>query len=275
MSAKEERVKATLEKVLGVRVEQHDDNSRPSMYDLEIRYEDRPWAAIEVTSDADERALSTLGTLTKRGRFLWQSPRLGLTWGLHTRSDVLVQALEGVVEDSLAAFEAGGLRAVDDDTFQEQLAYERFAGQKLDNAGLEAWRALSAVGVIRASASEAETPAIAVFPELGGGSWDGGADLVVDWIEEFCARPASADNLAKLERSGAAETHLAVFAHLSDELWAVCSAIEDRPGTGVLPSREPQLPAAVGNIWLFTTPSRGGALTWSRSGGWQRVSISG
>lgn len=275
LSIKEEIVRATVERALGVRVRQHDDGSQPGMYDLDICYSDRTWGALEVTSDADERALDTLGTLSKRERDLWEPTQLRMSWGLHTQSHVSVKSLEADLEPSLVLFEANGMRMVDDYVIEEQAVARHLAGGKPNDDIVGAWSKLRAAGVIRAFAADAQRPVISVHPEMGGGSWDRNADVVSNWIEEFCAAPERADNIEKLSRVRDREAHLAVFVHLSNDLWSVWSAIEDRRNTGVLPMRTPLLPAPITTIWLFSTPAgdNSTALTWKIHDGWSRVPV--
>lgn len=275
LSIKEEIVRATVENALGVPVEQYDDGSQPGMHDLAICFGDDVRGAVEVTSDADEQALSTLGTLHKRGRNLWEPAQLRLSWALQTKADVSVKGLETDVELSLARFEDNGLRTVDDYAVEDWAEHQLRTRGEADNEVVRAWRRLRAAGVIRAIGGDAQRPAVSVHPEIGGGSWDGNADVVTDWIEAFCSAPENADNIQKLSRAGAREAHLAVFAHLRDDLWEVCSAIDDRRNAGVLPSLAPILPTPITTIWLFCTPALGGstALTWGQDHGWSRVPI--
>jgi hypothetical protein len=275
LSAEEKIVRSTVGNALGVPVVQYDDGSKPGMYDLDICYDTRSWGALEVTSDTDGLARSTLSTLYKRNRDVWEPGSLRWSWGVQASAHVMVKDLEAVVEDSLAKFEAEGLRTVDDGIISDRIVRIAISGSDARDSVVGAWRSLRATGVIRVSAVESDNPAVHVYVEAGGGSWDGRADLVCDWIESFCAAPSCADNLEKLAKADGREAHLAVFARLSNELWEVWNAIDDAQDGLILPERAPQLPRPLKVVWLFSTPTRGGrsALTWSSESGWSRVPI--
>lgn len=274
-SIEEELVRLTVRQALGVPVEQHDDQSQPGMYDLDICYSDRPWAALEVTSDVDRMAMSTLGTLDKRNRSSWESSRITRDWGLYTTSHVSVRALEREVEDALALFEQSGLHQLDEYALQERYAIAMLTGARPD-AVVTAWAGLHQAGVISAYSYEAAgKPTVSVYTNVGGGGWNGDPDVVVPWIEGFCRDPERADNLLKLSRAADIDgAHLAVLARLRDDLFEVWSALDAYRRPELLPTRAPTLPSPITAVWLFARPPRGSsALTWSQGNGWRRVQV--
>lgn len=66
---------------LGLDVDAHDDNSEPSMYDLNIRYPGRSPGAVEVTAAADPDSIALGRSIYDRER--WIQPNLAGGWLAH------------------------------------------------------------------------------------------------------------------------------------------------------------------------------------------------
>jgi hypothetical protein len=233
------------------------------MYDLEIRYNDRPVAPAEVTSDVDEKAAATLNTLYKMDeKGAWAAPSLERNWSLQTVMGLNLKKLKAHAEKSLRVLEQAGFTQ-----FEAQVHRWRAGDQAVSDAANK----LADCGVERAVSSPGRSETrIEVLPALGGGSWDGSAELVVEWINEFVASPRCADNLKKLTVAGATEGHLAVYAHMTQVSWPVWRALIDHYGTQVVPTTLPALPTPITHLWLFPSPGGTTGLAYDPLQSWYR-----
>jgi hypothetical protein len=89
---------------------------------------------------------------------------------------------------------------LDDSTATYRRVESQFTGLSGTDPVVDAWLAVRNMGVIRAMsyAHSGGIAAISVHVQLGGGSWDGSADAIADWIGVFAAGPTRGDNLLKL-----------------------------------------------------------------------------
>lgn len=76
LRSEEEWVRALLQGVLRVPVQEHDDGSRPGMYHLDVQYPDRSPAAVEIVAAADQEAMAFSRTRAER----WQVEGLVGGW---------------------------------------------------------------------------------------------------------------------------------------------------------------------------------------------------
>ncbi|MGV4985487.1 hypothetical protein ACVB8X_23170 [Streptomyces sp. NRAIS4] len=233
------------------------------MYDLAIRYADRPPAPVEVTSDVDEKAAGTINTLDKMyGQDAWNAPSLERSWALQTVLTPNLRQLKRHAERSLRELELAGLTQ-----FESQVHRWESSGQ----AATAAAETLASCGVERAfSSPDQREPQIRVYPTLGGGSWNGSAEYIVERVNEFVTAPRCADNLRKLTVPGAEEGHLAVYAHMTGVPWEVWRALVDHYGTQVVPAAIPELPTPVTHLWLFPSPGETTGLAYDPAQGWYR-----
>lgn len=271
-SPEEEFVRACLERALGVPVTHHDDNSEPSMYDLEINYVDRPAAPVEVTSDANRKAMGTLKSLPKYDDGFWSAPTLQNSWLLHTHKTPPLKPLYAQAEKTLATLERLGISDFEDWHVEK---WERQRDRKTPGAdqAAEAGQLLRKCGIIRASATPAGSngAVIALAIELGGGAWTGSGESIVPWIESFTSDPTCSDNIRKL--AGAGEAHLAVYAHMNSVPYPVWRALEDHRDAGVLPTTAPNLTSPITHVWLFPVPQASTGVAWAPDRGWFRFPL--
>ena len=98
----EKVVAATIAATLGLRVEQHDDGSRPGMHDLNIVTADGGPAAVEVTAAADPDSIQ-LWKLVNGQDERWTVPNLQGGWMLHleptARARRLLKELPAFLEE--------------------------------------------------------------------------------------------------------------------------------------------------------------------------------
>ena len=86
-----------------------DDGTLSRMYDLEIRYADRPWAPAEVTSHVHEPTEAVLARISANDGGIWPAPTLYLRWLINVGVNTNIKVLRAVLEPSLASAEAVGL----------------------------------------------------------------------------------------------------------------------------------------------------------------------
>ena len=99
----EEKVAAaTIAATLGVRVEQHDDGSRPGMHDLNVMTAGETSAAVEVTAAADPDSIQLWKLVNGRDE-RWTVPNLQGGWMLHleptARAKRLLKELPAFLEE--------------------------------------------------------------------------------------------------------------------------------------------------------------------------------
>jgi hypothetical protein len=242
----------------GLPVEQHDDGSRPSMYDLTITYPAGSIGAVEITAAADAQQLELWKLVGGRGK-RWTEPDLVGGWQVRilpsTRGKNLRQHLPGL----LLELERAGTRVVrGDSTATDRLT--ALAGQ---------------LGIVQAQqASTAHPGSIYVMPpekpleELGGFSPVTGDPLAV-WLSGWIVEPSRSDNIRKLATSDARERHLFVLVPGFNRAPFAVNDLLMVPGAP-LPAVAPTLPSGVTHIWAMSTWSTGDGFRWSPDSGWTR-----
>lgn len=102
LRGEEKVVAATIAATLGLRVEQHDDGSRPGMHDLNILTANRGLAAVEVTAAADPDSIQLWKLVNGRDE-RWTVPNLQGGWMLHleptARAKRLLQEVPAFLEE--------------------------------------------------------------------------------------------------------------------------------------------------------------------------------
>ncbi|HEU5152047.1 MAG TPA: hypothetical protein VFU19_16250 [Iamia sp.] len=245
----------TMSAALDATVEIHDDNSQPSMHDLEIAYPDGRLAVGEVTSNTDGASVALWKHINSGDR--WIDPNLEGGWALSLRPEAQGTAVQRFVPIILRLLEGMGVRRVepDDDDFAPAWSQQLFQ-----------------LGV--ASASQHETAfAGSIYvtleqpSERSGGVVDQtGADLS-RWIGEFLAEPKLADVRSKLARAEVDERHaFVVVPGFSTAPFGVVNLLWDG---SYLPITDPVLPMEVTDVWIATTWSVPQGVRWSSSVGWQ------
>lgn len=235
-----------LSTALGVRVEQHDDGSRPSMFDLLITYPDGRRAAAEVVSTRDPHALGLAAAIHKRG--YTPCPELARTWMVWVTPQARIKDLARVAPAHLAQLERDGV-------------------DRLPRDWHPAWPAeLRSLGAAscRSSPPTRDRPAGFHLVQYPSGVWSPPGDVVVQEADKFLA--ATHDVSAKLLASGLTERH-AVLVVTVDQLGPFV-AIKD----GALPARSPTLPNGVDCLWMITMsmpPIR--AVYWLGDGEWHNI----
>ena len=188
---------------LRVSVEEHDDNSQPRMYDLRIRYPDRPVAAVEVTAAADSEAIQ-LWKLVKGSDERWLVEGLAGGWMVLLRPAARARRVLSELPSLLGELEAKKIRWLDaDDSDRNELV-----------------RRASALGIASASQGGTDYPGsvyltIELPGERSGGVVSDSGNPVAEWVGRFLREPGNADVLRKLKTSGADERHASCSCRVS------------------------------------------------------------
>ena len=242
----------------GCTVDQHDDGSEPSMYDLTITYPDGHLGAVEVTAAVDAQPLELWKLVRRQGK-PWTEPALAGGWLVRVqpsaRANNLVRQLPGLLRD----LERDGRRAVSGDQ------------ASTDQASVAAGQ----LGIVQALQGPTEHPgSIYIMPperpleQMGGYSPSTG-DPLAHWLSEWVSDPSRTDNLRKLERSGAPERHLFLLVPGFNSGSFAVSDLLIAPGAP-LPTIPPALPAEITHVWAASTWDSGDGFRWSPDAAWER-----
>lgn len=239
---------------IGAQVVLHDDGSAPSMYDLEIRYTDGRRGAVEVTAAEDEQLRADYGAI-QGPRSVIEDERLTGGWLVLLRSGARVKAARAALPDLLVRFEAAGLDDVS--LYRQRKEADTWAHDALDSLGVTDTRA----GSVRPGM-------VALLPALRVAWLSSDPEDVVAFAERFAAsRP---DNLHKLGDSGAAERHLFMWGGDVPQDWPSMRPL----GLDIeaLPSRAPQLPPEITDVWVAAQGERPSRIVhWNAREGWHEA----
>ena len=246
-----EAAKAIIAAHTGARIVTYDDQSKPSMRDLEIHYADGHRAAVEVTASEDQQRAADFGALHKQSVIHDQRLRQG--WLVLLRPGAQVNRARAGLPDILVQFEGAALTEVtvhDDD--HAKWARELLGSVNADTAKVGTMRpgTIGLTGPMRVEWLSSD-------PED-----------VVTFVERFAAsRP---DDLSKLRNSGAAERHLFVWGGVFPQDWASLRPLQ--LDIAALPSRAPRLPPEITHVWVAADGERPSRIVhWSPDGGWQEA----
>jgi len=107
----EKVVAATIAATLGLRVEQHDDGSRPGMHDLNIMAVEGGPAAVEVTAAADPDSIHLWKLVNGRDE-RWTVPNLQGGWMLHLKPTARAKRLLNELPAFLEELEGEGVTEI-------------------------------------------------------------------------------------------------------------------------------------------------------------------
>jgi hypothetical protein len=264
----EEAVRARLQTILGVDVEQLDFGGGASIADLKIAaYPDRDHAPVEVTSDGDTRLMAGLNYKGDRN---WPATTLNSSWKLVCIGDVPAwKKVQAESETLVKVLEGAGI-----DDFHPGIAKSLYFRGMIDEADRAVWEALNRLHELRIGSgrttytSNGEPPTIEIV--LGtGGPWDMTADAVAAWATAFVNDPSRSDNVRKLDRGGA-ESHLAVHVSYESAGFNVVRGVNDEYRMGILPADDPDLPHTITDLWIAYWFGATDVLHWQRARGWTR-----
>jgi hypothetical protein len=258
LRSEEAWVKACIERALpNVTVDQHDDGSQPSMYDLKITYQNGATAAVEITAAMDEQQIRVRMSTRGRGQ-RWQEPSLAGGWIVTVSASSVPKDFNRQLTGLLGDLEAASLVAVRGDRSS--------SNQLVARAG--------ALGVMEATQWQTAYPgSIYVMPErpldLSANYAPSTGDELANWLGPWVADPKRSDNLRKLANSGTSEGHLFILVPSFSLAPGTVDNLLIEPGAP-LPEVAPQLPPEVTHIWAMSTWDSGDGFRWSAGEGWTR-----
>jgi hypothetical protein len=253
----EERwVKACIEAALwGVEARQHDDNSRGGMHDLDLIRDGDRFGAVEVTAAADAESIELWKLVNQSGE-RWIEPSLSGGWTVCLLPAARAKQLRNRLPLLLGELERRGIKEIG----------RRHRTDRFDAV-------LSELGIVTAHQGGTDFPGsiylmIELPHERSGGFIGDTGDPLAAWLSGWLLERDQADNLAKLQRSGARERHL--FLILPGFTTAPFTAAEllMRSNETPLPTIPPELPSAVTHVWAMSTWETRHGLRWSPDHGW-------
>lgn len=261
LRAEERVVAATIAATLGLKVEQHDDGSRPGMHDLNILAADGTLGAVEVTAAADPDSIQLWKLVNSRDE-RWTVPYLQGGWMLQLEPTARAKRLLNDLPAFLRELEARGIAEI--------------PRQRRRDEGPESVEGRArALGIVSGNQSTTDFPGsiyltIERSPERTGGLVDSTGSAVPGWVRDFLLDPHQRDVLDKLGRSGASERHAFILVPgfsiapfgVMDMLW--------RDDRYAVPTTRPHLPEQVTHVWLMAFWAVGSGLRWSPKSGWER-----
>jgi hypothetical protein len=252
----EEWARSFLANALGVSVVAYDDNSRPGMFDLQIAYRDREPGAVEVAAAADPASLALWNELQPAGR--WIEPDLAGGWAVGLDRSTDVRQLRRKLPALLRELERRGMRALLD-SYPPAPLYER----------------ARELGITHAYQSPTTSFPGSVYwtidlpTEQSGGFVADSTDALSEWVGRFLHDEKRARVRRKLAASGASERHaFIVVVGFSDLDFSVTEPLmrDDPP----LPSRRPDLPDEITDVWVASTWSSGSVFHWCEAKDWSK-----
>lgn len=229
----------------GVTVNQHDDGSRQSMYDLVLIRDESPFGCCEVTAVPDAASTALWNELNAGER--WIEPDLVGGWLLTLKPGCLAKELRRRIPGLLRRLESG-------------------------RNDIETYVTLQSLGVLRSQQGATNFPgsiytSVEPTTDFTSGNAVGTADRLVEWFNDWVRRSEQADNLHKLRSSGLAERHLFVIVpDFTSAPYPVCELLakDDIP----LPLVPPKLPNGITHLWFMSTWHSGPILHWAP--GWTK-----
>jgi hypothetical protein len=243
----------------GVTVGQHDDNTAPSMHDLDLSVGGgRTFGAMEVSAAVDAELIECRRPLDGRGdrRIV---PELVGGWMIHVRPNARAKLLLRELPLLLQALEKDGSTTI------------RLRSAERNELTVK----LNELGVVSAQQSRTRFPgSVYVMPEIPrdrrGGFVASTGDALSEWIAEWIMEPSRSDNLDKLRRSAARERHLFVIVpgFVSTAPFSAMDLLM-RPDAP-LPTVSPGLPSEVTHVWVMSRWANGHGFRWSPEHEWER-----
>lgn len=243
----------------GVEVRIHDDGSQAGMHDLDILYSVDRSGAVEVTTATDPGSTELWRLINPPG-FPWIEPGLRGGWFLTLSPTASARRLRAELPSLLADLEASGVA---------------------EFSGAGDWRARSddraeRLRIVHGAQGGTSRPGSIYFTielplEQSGGAVPETGDPVAAWVSEWTKDPVRSDNLSKLGRSHCQERHLVVILRgFSGTPFGVAGLLM-RDGAP-LPEIDPELPAEVTHLWVWSGWNSGDVFRWTRQLGWTRAS---
>jgi hypothetical protein len=258
LSGEERWAQACIQQALpGSQVEQHDDGSKPSMYDLKILYPDDTVGAVEVTAAADAEQIELWKLVGGRGK-RWIDSSLAGGWLVRILPSTRARVLHEQLPDLLRELESRGVRAVRGN----RSSGDQFTAKAGELRIVEARQGATAYpGSIYVMIDQPLERMGGFLPATG--------DPLAAWLGEWLADPSRQDNLYKLMCSGACERHIFVLVPgFTSAPFAITHLLIDSGAP--LPTIAPALPSGITHVWAMSMWDTGDGFRWSPDNGWER-----
>jgi hypothetical protein len=237
-----------LQVALGAEVDPHDDGSRPSMYDLAVRYPDGRLAAAEVVSTRDRHAMMQLDAARARG--YTHDARLTRSWRVILEERAKLKRVALGIVPLLLRLEADGIDSVGRGGW---LPYR----EDLSAARIESCWSFEP--------TDMHPPGYYLWPPPKG-AFVGDGEHIVRECDQFLATVP--DVPARLVASRLPERHAVVV--VTVDRFDLFVALE----SGALPTTPPTLPDGVDCLWLLTFKSPPmPAVYWLGDGIWRQMTL--
>lgn len=253
MRGEEQWVGACIEAALtGVKVEQHDDGSRPSMYDLDLLRDEVPLGACEVTAAADAESIELWNIINGSDK-RWIEPGLLGGWIVTVTPRCRAKRLRRELPALLRTLETVTAGREGED------ARDHLDGLDVMSAHRSGTDFPGSIYVTLQRAAERTGGAV---PSTGNG--------LVTWLNGWMREPAQQHNLEKLRSADRPERHL--FVLLPGFTTAPFNVTDLLVRDGApLPDVAPTLPSGISHVWTMSTWSSGDVFRYSE-GRWMRTS---
>lgn len=239
-------------RVLGAEVEHYDRDGRQGVIDAVLHFPDGRQAALEVSSIGPQDEARITGALNAQ-HHRRDIPGLSRVWSVDVPSDFRPRDLP-LVDAALLRCERSGFGSLDDALWDDE-------SRVLLTEGVSAFT-VSVTG---------PTVPKAYVHVHGPGGWEGrGIEPLPDELAAHLDAPEMQDNLAKLAASGIEERHLFLMVRPSALSFPVYDSLSFG---GPLPTRPPQLPAVLTEVWLASELIAGGIICATANGEWRREPI--
>lgn len=259
----EEWAQRVITLALGCRVEQHDDNSAPSMFDLRVGPADAPSRAIEVVGAIDEERTKTWNTGIAEGSI----ELAGVTgdWTITIEPGAMFRGLRRDLPQLLESLQASGLTNLPVDHMARR--YHRAFYDRLVDLKVRYVSCYQEVG----------SGKVTFMLEGIGGAVDSAGSTVSEWVGRWLRAPERSDVLRKLEATTAPARDVFIPVTIDGTEWGVVSYLTGISGRELqLPASEPDLPAPVTSVWLAPTSSFQDALgVWWNGLKWATMRVRG
>jgi hypothetical protein len=234
--------------VLGVSLTQHDDGSRPGMFDFLVNFSDARKAAIEVVTDTQPES-AELAAAIRRYKLTPNDNPLRYDWSVTVKTAAKLRQLRNELPGVL--FEIEQCLMGPDFPSEVVQDFER----QLRILGVEYARALN-------EREEAEGGISVEAHNFRYGSMD--PNSIADRCSAMLNSAELQDVRDKLARSGCEERHVALVFSLNSR-----STVGSALSKGVIPTKDPILPAEITHVWAISGSLDEAAAYWSDAEKWR------
>jgi hypothetical protein len=252
MVGEEEWARRIVEKELRRSVVVHDDNSRPSMYDLRIGRADAPELAVECVRAIDPTREETLSVGLAQGPL---ELALRGDWVIMHEPSARIKAIKKRLEPLLRELEDRGLSTFSVD-------------RGLRGRATSLFEELESLDVVYGSCFSLPGTGKVILQMTGtGGVGDSQGTAVPGWVGQFLRHPDREDVIQKLRRSGAAERHAFIIVYPGGTPFPVEYYFNFTKELDPLPTEAPNLPQPVTGVWIVSVLGQKGqkGLRWNGS----------